>query len=118
MYKRQDLYFDFGGPSVEIAFGGDDKPKSLSAGDGSISAYGRIRGADGQVGTVPEPLKLHGWQIIDELNRSFAGEAWSGYVTPVHLVVPDNIGFDGGPENVYNPDNGYQDAYRLIWGVE
>ncbi|MEM8858764.1 MAG: substrate-binding domain-containing protein [Chloroflexota bacterium] len=114
-----DLYFDFGAPSIQLAFGSaDNGPKSLSAGDGSISAYQRIRTQEGQVGTVPEPLKLHGWQVVDELNRAFAGEEWSGYVTPVHLVINENIGFDGGPSNVYDPENGYQEAYQKIWRGE
>ena len=45
------------------------------------------RRASIQVATVAEPLYLHGWQIVDELNRAFAGEAPSGYVAPPHLFV-------------------------------
>ena len=51
------------------------------------------------------------------MNRYFAGQAPSGYVTPVHLVTADNIEFDGGPNNIFDPDNGYRDQYRKIWGV-
>ncbi|MNR34256.1 hypothetical protein D3C85_1520080 [compost metagenome] len=58
---------------------------------------------------------MHGWQLIDELNRAFAGAPSSGYVTPVHLVTPENIQFDGGPRNTFDPDNGYAAAYRKIW---
>jgi ribose transport system substrate-binding protein len=50
------------------------------------------------------------------LNRAFAGEPSSGYVGPVHLFTASNIDKDGGPNNVYDPQNGYQDAYRKIWG--
>ena len=114
-----DLYFDFGGPALALAGKSEsDPPHNLSAGDGSIVAYERIRNGEYQVGTVPEPLKMHGWQVIDELNRAMAGLPWSGYVTPVHLVTADNIAFDGGPENQFDPDNGYQDAYRAIWSGE
>jgi ribose transport system substrate-binding protein len=63
-------------------------------------------------------LFLHGWQAVDEMNRALAGEAPSGYVAPAHLFVPSNIEFDGGPRNVYDPENGYQDAYKKIWGVQ
>ena len=41
--------------------------------------------------TVPEPLHEQGWQLVDELNRAFAGEPWSGYISGIHLVTADNI---------------------------
>jgi ribose transport system substrate-binding protein len=113
-----DLYYDFMPPSLSAAgIAGDGDPQNISAGDGSESAYQRIRAKDHQSATVPEPLAMQGWQLIDELNRAFAGEKWSGYVPGVHLVTPDNIAFDGGPKNVFDPDNGYRDAYKKIWGV-
>ena len=46
-----------------------------------------------------------------------AGEAWSGYVSPLHVVTTANVEFDGGPKNTFDPDNGYRDAYKKIWGV-
>lgn len=113
-----DLYFDFMGASL-ISAGKDPggAPYNISAGDGSESAYERIRTGQFQAATVPEPLTLQGWQLVDELNRAFAGEKSSGYFAPVHLVTKDNVEFDGGPKNVYDPDNGYRDAYKKIWGV-
>ena len=57
-----------------------------------------------------------GFSVIDEMNRAFAGEKDSGFVAPVHLFTPENIEADGGPENVYDPQNGYRDAYKKIWG--
>lgn len=112
-----DLYFDFMGPSLASA---GEKPAgppfNVSAGDGSQSAYERIRGNRYQVGTIPEPLMLHGWQLVDELNRAFAGAPASGYSTPVHLVTPENIASDVGANNIYDPANHYREAYRHIWG--
>ena len=67
---------------------------------------------------MPEPLNLQGWQAIDELNRAFAGEKPSGYVTKVHLVTKDNIGADGGEQSRFDPDNGYRDQYKKIWGIQ
>jgi len=32
-------------------------------------------------------------------------------------VTKDNIGTNGGPNNVYDPDNGYTEIYKKIWGV-
>ncbi len=113
-----DIYFDFMAASLRTAGKkGDGAPYNISAGDGSITAYQRIRKGDYQAATVPEPLVLHGWQLIDETNRALAGGQPSGYVTPVHLVTPENVEFDGGPENMYDPQNGYKDAYKKIWGV-
>ena len=54
----------------------------VSGGDGSVSAYDRVRQGQYQAATIPEPLNLHGWQAIDEMNRAFAGAPPSGYVTP------------------------------------
>jgi len=111
-----DLYFDFMGPSLAAAgISGDGAPINVAAGDGSESAYQRVRAQQFQAVTVAEPLNLQGWQLVDELNRAFAGEDWSGYVSPLHVVTPANIEFDGGPENTFDPDNGYRDEYQSIW---
>ncbi|MFC0308914.1 substrate-binding domain-containing protein [Gallibacterium trehalosifermentans] len=114
-----DLYFDFMAPSLRTAgIKGEAYPHNISAGDGSVTAYQRIRNGEYQIATVPEPLNLHGWQLVDELNRAFAGQKPSGYVTPVHLVTKENISYDGGDKNMYDPQNGYKEAYKAIWGVK
>lgn len=113
-----DLYFDFMAPTLKTAGkGGTKAPFNISAGDGSITAYQRIRTGDSQVATVPEPLKLHGWQLLDEFNRAFSGQSPSGYVTPAHLVTKENITRDGGQNNLFDPQNDYQGHYKAIWGV-
>jgi len=112
-----DLPFDFMTPTLQqLGLKGTGPLLAMSAGDGSTSAFQRVRNNDYQVGTVAEPVILHGWQAVDEFNRAFAGQPPSGYSAPVHLVTPENIAFDGGPNDVYDPDNGYQDIYRRIWG--
>ncbi|MGY0195072.1 ABC transporter substrate-binding protein [Leptothrix sp. BB-4] len=112
-----DLYFDFMGSALTAAGKkGDGNPKAVSAGDGSEAAYQRIRTKRFQAGTVPEPLNMQGWQIVDEFNRAFSKVAWSGYVPKVHLVTPENVGKDGGPKNIFDPDNGYRTQYKAIWG--
>lgn len=114
-----DLWLDAMPPIfIAAAIPGNGYPKSISAGDGSEPAFERIRKNRYQIGTVAEPLRLHGWQAIDELNRAFAGQKDSGYSAPVHLVTPANIRFDGGLHNEYDPDNGYRKRYRKIWGVK
>jgi ribose transport system substrate-binding protein len=113
-----DGFFDFMAPTLRAAgSAGSGPPVNISGGDGSKAAFERIRGDNYQFATVAEPLSLHGWQLIDEANRALAGMPWSGYVAPTHLVTKDNIGTNGGPNNVYDPDNGYRDVYKKIWGV-
>jgi len=58
---------------------------------------------------------MQGWQLIDELNRAIAGEKPSGYATPVYLVTSQNIAFHGGPQNTFEPNNGYRNEYKKIW---
>ena len=112
-----DIYFDFMGPALAAAgIAGDAAPKAVAAGDGSESAYQRIRNSQYQAVTVAEPLNLQGWQLVDELNRAMQGAEWSGYTTPLHVVTKENIAFDGGDNNIFDPGNGYRDQYAKIWG--
>ncbi|MBE7211081.1 MAG: substrate-binding domain-containing protein [Gluconacetobacter diazotrophicus] len=112
-----DLYYDFIAPPLTSAGrDGAGPPVNISAGDGSNSAFERIRDGEFQAATVPEPLILQGWQVVDELNRAFNGQPASGYVAPVHLVTKANVDLDGGKKDIYDPDNHYRDAYRRIWG--
>jgi ribose transport system substrate-binding protein len=113
-----DLTFDFMAPSLASAgIPGNGNPRNISAGDGSEVAFQRIRQGEYQVGTVAEPLRLHGWQIVDEANRAFNKQKDSGYVAPAHLFVPSNIKSDGGPKNIYDPENDYTKAYLKIWNA-
>ena len=75
-----DLYYDFSAPALQAA-GVDPatgSPQQISAGDGSVPAFKRIRDKQYQIATVAEPLNLQGWSMIDEMNRAFAGEKPSG----------------------------------------
>jgi ribose transport system substrate-binding protein len=110
-----DIYFDYAVPELTAAGERSAALRLLSAGDGSEAAYQRLQAGVFQTATVAEPLNLHGWQLVDELNRLLAHRPVSGYVAPVHLVTPENVGADGGPRLRYDPDNGYREAYRAIW---
>lgn len=110
-----DIYFDYAVPELTRAGESARRIQLLSAGDGSSAAFLRIQAGVFQTGTVAEPLTLHGWQLVDELNRLLARQPVTGHVFPVHLTTPDNIGADGGPRLLYDPDNGYRWAYRRIW---
>lgn len=111
-----DISFDYAVPELVRMGTTDTSLRLYSAGDGSQSAFMRIQAGIFQVATVAEPLNLHGWQLVDELNRLLAHQPVSGYIVPVHLVTPDNITSDGGSRLLYDPDNGYRDIYRHIWG--
>lgn len=110
-----DIYFDYAAPVLTQAGLPNSAVSMLSAGDGSESAFLRIRTGTFQTATVAEPLNLHGWQLVDETNRLLAGQSVTGYVFPVHLVTADNVTADGGDRLVYDPANGYRDIYRHIW---
>ncbi len=115
-----DLYYDFSAPSLQAA-GVDPAngfPQQISAGDGSVPAFKRIRDKQYQIATVAEPLNLQGWIMVDEINRAFAGEKPSGFVPHVHLFTADNVEKDGGKDNKFDPGNGYRDEYKKIWGVK
>jgi len=93
-------------------------PLFIAAGDGSVAAFKRIRAGQFQIATVAEPLLEHGWQMADELNRALAGQKPSGYVTYPHITTIENVNLEGGKNNTYDPANGYQAAYKKIWGVK
>jgi ribose transport system substrate-binding protein len=107
-----DLYFADAAPALRAAGKkGSGPPFNIGAGDGDPSAFQRVNSGQYQSATVPEPLSLQGWQIVDEFNRAFSGRAASGYVAPVHISTADNS--DGA--TTWDP-RGYQEAYRKIWG--
>lgn len=113
-----DLYIDYAIPSLEANL--DEYrliPQNISAGDGSKAAYKRINSGQFQLATVPEPLYLQGWQIVDELNRAFNKMPPSGYSAPVHLVTPGNVEelISHEDKGIYDPKNGYREAYLRIW---
>ncbi|HYD81768.1 MAG TPA: substrate-binding domain-containing protein [Paucimonas sp.] len=110
-----DQYFDTVAIPMPASTGGTPHLQAIAAGDGIKSAYQRINDNALQIGTVPEPLNMQGWQLIDEVNRAVAGEKPSGYATSTYLVTSQNKAFHGGPKNMFDPNNGYRDEYRKIW---
>ena len=53
------------------------------------------------------------WIVANDVS----GDVMGGQCNRVHLVTADNIGSDGGPNNIFDPDNGYRDQYKKIWGI-
>ncbi|MFE5368943.1 substrate-binding domain-containing protein [Streptomyces mirabilis] len=107
-----DLYFADAAPAFRAAGkNGAGPPFNIGAGDGDPSAFQRINSGQYQAATVPEPLSLQGWQIVDEFNRAFSGRPAGGYVAPVHITTTDN----SRGATTWDP-SGYREAYRKIWG--
>jgi ribose transport system substrate-binding protein len=112
-----DLYFDHAITALVLnGQAADGPPFSISAGDGSPSAFLRIQNSSYQKATVPEPLLFHGWQLIDEMNRLLSGLAPSGYVTPPYIVMQENIWSTKDRINLFDPENGYREFYLHNWG--
>ncbi|MBT3921649.1 MAG: substrate-binding domain-containing protein [Nitrospina sp.] len=113
-----DLYFDFAAPV--FATYEENYPlaiNNISAGDGSYSAYLRIKYGGLQHATIPEPLLLHGWQLVDELNRLFNNKPPSNYIAPVIVITEKNILTEVNENNLFDPLNNYRKVYRDSWGV-
>ena len=89
----------------------DGPPKSVAAGDGDAAEFQRIRSNDYQAATVAEPITLHGWQLVDEVNRALAKEEPSGFVAAPGLITGDNV----PAGDVFDPDSGFRDVYTKIW---
>ena len=110
-----DVYFDLMEKPATAAVIAQNKLKGISAGDGSVNAYQRLHSNILQIGTVPEPATMQGWQLVDELNRAFSKVGPSGFVQPTHFVSAENIAFDGGGKNIFEPENDYRNHYKKFW---
>ena len=69
----------------------------------AFSADGTLGGAS----LIPRAVTLDNFRTILSGEVVVAGEAATDYITPIHLVTIDNIEVDGGPDNVFDPDNPY-----------
>lgn len=107
-----DVYFDH--INVPLNALGRKDIRNISAGDGSAKALGRIHsGLSQQVATVAEPLSRQGWQLVDELNRAFAGQPPSLFVAPPLLITPQLL--QGSDDLNIELDFSYEDAYLRLW---
>jgi len=110
-----DIYFDYMVPQLITSQVPSDALRLISGGDGSSAAFLRIAAKSFQTATAADPLNLQGWQVVDELNRLFAGQPLSGFVAAPRLVTSENMACNGARRLLYDPDNGYREAYRRIW---
>jgi ribose transport system substrate-binding protein len=87
----------------------------LVGSDGPPSAYDMIRKGEYEVATVPEPSTLFGYQAIDAVVRSMAGQEPSKFVQPTYLVTRENADAEGGKKNEFIPSNNFECHYMNIW---
>lgn len=108
-----DIYFDT--IYFPLVFSKRTDIVFVSAGDGSSKAISRIQiGKSQQYATVAEPLRLQGFQIADELNRSFAGKPPSGYISKPQLITQESL-LKAKNELVKLALLDYEEAYYAIW---
>lgn len=111
-----DIYFDYLQAILEGTNVENSKNfQAISAGDGSQEAYQRIKQNSFQKATVPEPLSLQGWQIVDELNRSFNGLEASGYSAPLVVVDKENIALYIDMNYIFEPRIDYRSHFKRFW---
>lgn len=110
--------YDFAVPALR-SMGVDPTQVHLIGSDGTPGAYARIRdGNQYQVATIPEPVELQAWQVVDEFNRAFHKDPASNFIDPAHIVTHDNVNTEGGDKNMFFPSNNYKQHYEKIWGVQ
>jgi ribose transport system substrate-binding protein len=109
-----------GTPEALKQAGLQDRVKTISEGGGPV-IFNAVKNGDVQaVLAVPNPMR--GWQLADTVARAAAGQSLpkdpfgpTGLDFPEQIITKDNLNFD--PNSLWAGPNGYQDAYRKIWGV-
>lgn len=106
-------YFSGAAPSLKSAGKAPEGPPyGIAAGDGVASEFQRIRKGQYQTATVAEPLYLQGWQLVDAINDILAKKPIPNFVPDPELIDKSNV----PSTNVFDPDSGYRDVYKKIWG--
>ena len=90
--------------------------RNISAGDGSAKAISRIKSKRSQqAATIAEPLNQQGWQLADELNRAFAHEPFSGYISAPRLITCESVLQKDTAAGETESNIVYKQYYRKIW---
>jgi len=111
-------FFDPGVPALRTGGVPTSGRIGLIGSDGSPAAYQRIKSGAYELGTIPEPAALQGWQAIDEMNRAIKGVPPSGFVQPLHIITKDNVGTDINADGIYEPKVDYRAEYAKVWGLQ
>ena len=109
-------FFDPGVPALRTGGVPPSGRIALIGSDGSPAAYQRIRTGAYEIGTIPEPAAMQGWQAIDELNRALNNAPPSGFQQPLHIITKENVDTDINADGIYEPKVDYRAEYAKIWG--
>ena len=109
-------FFDPGVPALRTGGVPAHGRIALIGSDGSPAAYQRIRTGTYEIGTIPEPAAMQGWQAIDEMNRALNNAPPSGFQQPLHIITKANVDSDINADGIYEPKVNYRDEYAKIWG--
>ncbi|HVW20376.1 MAG TPA: substrate-binding domain-containing protein [Opitutaceae bacterium] len=109
-----DNFYPYFASALRSAGATPDKVKLIGA-DGPPSAYDMIRKGNYEVATVPEPSTLFGYEAVDAVIRSMAGEPPAQFVQPTYLVTKENADAEGGDKNQFIPSNNFACHYVNIW---
>jgi ribose transport system substrate-binding protein len=109
-------FFDPGVPALRTGGVPASGRIALIGSDGSPAAYQRIRSGAYEIGTIPEPAAMQGWQATDELIRALNNAPPSGFQQPLHVITKDNIDHDINADGIYEPKVDYRAEYAKIWG--
>lgn len=110
-----DIYFDHMKEPLEKY---DRKDiVNIAAGDGSPAAIQRIQNGEwSQMITIAEPIQTQGWQLADELNRAFANQKSSGYVS--NPIVVSKQYMDSIHSNNIEIHSKAKEQYTKIWSAQ
>lgn len=123
-----DGVWDFCVPALQTA-GLGPTDVHLIATDGVASAYQRMSQNQFQVATIPEPVELQAYAIVDDAIRLLAGQpaVW-GYGAgewhqPVFIAFGDgshgnNLSIEGGDKQGFFPSDDYANRYLKMWGIQ
>jgi ribose transport system substrate-binding protein len=109
-----DNFYPYFASALRSAGATPDKVKLIGA-DGPPSAYDMIRKGNYEVATVPEPSTLFGYEAVDAVIHSLAGQPPAQFVQPTYLVTKDNANAEGGDKNQFIPSNNFACHYVNIW---
>jgi ribose transport system substrate-binding protein len=109
-------FFDPGVPALRTGGVPPSGRIALIGSDGSPAAYQRIRTGNYEIGTIPEPAAMQGWQAIDEMNRALNNAPPSGFQQPLHIITKANVDTDINADGIYEPKVDYRSEYAKLWG--
>ncbi len=109
-----DGYYTNAAAALRASGASPDNIKLVGA-DAPPSAYDMIRRGGFEVASVPEPSSLFGYEAVDAVVRTMAGQPPAHFLQPTFLIVKANVDSEGGSSNQFVPSNNFACHYENIW---